>query len=58
MAVDSGIQLALARRVTTTTTVGAMIGGVATTVVYVLLGLLLIDGQIPLAAAATYVIAV
>ncbi|MEV2241299.1 ABC transporter ATP-binding protein [Micromonospora sp. NPDC049891] len=58
MAVETGIQLALARRVTTTTTVGAMIGGVATAVVYVLLGLLLIDGQIPLAAAATCVIAV
>ncbi|MFI9643585.1 ABC transporter ATP-binding protein [Micromonospora sp. NPDC051925] len=58
MAVETGIQLALARRVTTTTTVGAMIGGLATAVVYVLLGLLLIDGQIPLAAAATCVIAV
>ncbi|MFI6163111.1 ABC transporter ATP-binding protein [Micromonospora haikouensis] len=58
MAVETGIQLALARRVTTTTTVGAMIGGVATAVVYVLLGLLLVDGQIPLAAAATCVIAV
>jgi ATP-binding cassette subfamily B protein len=58
MGVETGIQLALARRVTTTTTVGSMIGGVATAVVYVLLGLLLIDGQIPLAAAATCVIAV
>ncbi|WP_433528241.1 ABC transporter ATP-binding protein [Micromonospora sp. CA-263727] len=58
MGVETGIQLALARRVTTTTTVGAMIGGIATAVVYVLLGLLLIDGQIPLAAAATCVIAV
>ncbi|WP_431893224.1 ABC transporter ATP-binding protein [Micromonospora haikouensis] len=58
MAVETGIQLALARRVTTTTTVGAMIGGIATAVVYVLLGLLLVDGQIPLAAAATCVIAV
>ncbi|MFB9239305.1 ATP-binding cassette domain-containing protein [Plantactinospora siamensis] len=58
MGVETGIQLALARRVTTTTTVGAMIGGVATAVVYVLLGLLLIGGQIPLAAAATCVIAV
>ncbi|TCB97202.1 ATP-binding cassette domain-containing protein [Micromonospora zingiberis] len=58
MSVETGIQLALARRVTTTTTVGAMIGGIATAVVYVLLGLLLIDGQIPLAAAATCVIAV
>ncbi|MEU4780395.1 ABC transporter ATP-binding protein [Micromonospora sp. NPDC023633] len=58
MAVETDIELALARRVTTTTTVGAVIGGVATGVVYLLLGLLLIDGQIPLAAAATCVVAV
>ncbi|MFG1779436.1 ATP-binding cassette domain-containing protein [Micromonospora sp. NPDC049051] len=58
MEVETDIELALARRVTTTTTVGAMIGGIATAVVYVLLGLLLIDGQIPLAAAATCVVAV
>ncbi|SIR28568.1 ABC transporter ATP-binding protein [Micromonospora avicenniae] len=58
MGVETNIQLALARRVTTTTTIGAMVGGIATAVVYVLLGLLLIDGQIPLAAAATCVIAV
>ncbi|MFC4016443.1 ABC transporter ATP-binding protein [Micromonospora sp. GCM10011542] len=58
MGVETDIQLALARRVTTTTTVGSMIGGLATAVVYVLLGLLLVDGQIPLAAAATCVIAV
>ncbi|WP_231935268.1 ATP-binding cassette domain-containing protein [Micromonospora viridifaciens] len=58
MGVETDIQLALARRVTTTTTVGSMIAGVATAVVYVLLGLLLVDGQIPLAAAATCVVAV
>ncbi|MEU5549345.1 ATP-binding cassette domain-containing protein [Micromonospora sp. NPDC047793] len=58
MGVETDIQLALARRVTTTTTVGSLVGGVATGLVYVLLGLLLIDGQIPLAAAATCVIAV
>ncbi|NJP30993.1 ABC transporter ATP-binding protein [Micromonospora thermarum] len=58
MDTETGIQLALARRVTTTTAVGALVGGLATAVVYVLLGLLLIDGQIPLAAAATCVIAV
>ncbi|MEN3614095.1 ABC transporter ATP-binding protein [Plantactinospora sp. ZYX-F-223] len=58
MGVETAIQLALARRVTTTTTVGAMVGGVATAAVYALLGLLLVDGQIPLAAAATCVIAV
>ncbi|WP_422734961.1 ABC transporter ATP-binding protein [Micromonospora sp. WMMD558] len=58
MDTETGIQLALARRVTTTTAVGALVGGLATAVVYVLLGLLLIEGQIPLAAAATCVIAV
>ncbi|MFY1674477.1 ABC transporter ATP-binding protein [Plantactinospora sp. WMMB334] len=58
MGVETDIQLALARRVTTTTTVGAMIGGGATAVVYIMLGLLLINGQIPLAAAATCVVAV
>lgn len=58
MGVETDIQLALARRVTTTTSVGALIGGLATGVVYVLLGVLLVDGQIPLAAAATCVIAV
>lgn len=58
MDVETDIELDLARRVTTTTTVGSMIGGVATGAVYVLLGLLLIDGQIPLAAAATCVVAV
>ncbi|RAN99170.1 ABC transporter B family member 29, chloroplasti c [Micromonospora noduli] len=58
MQVETDIQLALARRVTTTTTVGAVVGGLATGTVYALLGLLLLDGQIPLAAAATCVIAV
>ncbi|MFY1635560.1 ABC transporter ATP-binding protein [Solwaraspora sp. WMMB335] len=58
MGVETDIQLTLARRVTTTTSVGALLGGLATGLVYVLLGILLIDGQIPLAAAATCVIAV
>ncbi|SCE85497.1 ATP-binding cassette, subfamily B [Micromonospora echinospora] len=58
MGVETDIQLALARRVTTTTTVGAVVGGVATGVVYALLGFLLVEGQIPLAAAATCVVAV
>ncbi|MGW5670311.1 ABC transporter ATP-binding protein [Micromonospora sp. NPDC003776] len=57
MGVETDIQLALARRVTTTMAVGSMIGGVATGAVYVLLGLLLVNGHIPLAAAATCVIA-
>ncbi|MFK3979497.1 ABC transporter ATP-binding protein [Micromonospora sp. NPDC050397] len=58
MGVETEIQIALARRVTTTTSVGSVIGGLATGVVYVLLGVLLLNGQIPLAAAATCVIAV
>ncbi|MEH1015840.1 ABC transporter ATP-binding protein [Micromonospora sp. CPCC 206060] len=58
MGVETDIQLALARRVTTTTSLGAVIGGIATGAVYALLGLLLVDGQIPLAAAATCVVAV
>jgi ATP-binding cassette subfamily B protein len=51
-------ELRVARRVTTTMSVGAMIGGVALAGVYLLLGGLLLNGQIPLAAATTCVIAV
>jgi ATP-binding cassette subfamily B protein len=51
-------ELRVARRVTTTTSVGAAGGGLALLGVYVLLGVLLLDGQIPLAAAATCVVAV
>lgn len=58
MGVETDIQLALARRVTTTTSIGSLASGLATGAVYVLLGLLLVGGQIPLAAAATCVIAV
>ncbi|WP_345630201.1 ABC transporter ATP-binding protein [Rugosimonospora acidiphila] len=58
MRVETDIQIALARRVTTTTSIGSVIGGLATGVVYGLLGVLLLDGQIPLSAAATCVIAV
>jgi ATP-binding cassette subfamily B protein len=58
MGAETGIQIKLARDVTTTVTVGALISGAATTGVYVLLGALLLDGSIPLAAAATCVIAV
>ena len=58
MGVETRIQLDLARKVTTTTTIGSLVGGIATFAVYVLLGMLLLDGQIPLAAAATCVIAV
>lgn len=58
MGVETRIQLDLARKVTTITSLGAVIGGLATAAVYVLLGALLLDGQIPLSAAATCVIAV
>jgi ATP-binding cassette subfamily B protein len=51
-------ELRVAQRVTATISVGSAIGGVALAGVYTLLGLLLLDGQIPLAAAATCVIAV
>jgi ATP-binding cassette subfamily B protein len=51
-------ELAVAQRVTTTTSIGAAVGGLALLGVYVLLGTLLLDGQIPLAAAATCVVAV
>jgi len=51
-------ELRVARRVTTTISVGAAAGGLALLGVYVLLGVLLLDGQIPLAAAATCVVAV
>ncbi|WP_435831822.1 ABC transporter ATP-binding protein [Catellatospora methionotrophica] len=57
METETRIQLDLARRVTTTNALGAMAGGVAGGAVYGLLGWLLLDGAIPLAAAATAVIA-
>jgi ATP-binding cassette subfamily B protein len=58
MAAQTSEELRVARRVTTTTSIGAAVGGLALTGVYVLLGILLLDGQIPLAAAATCVVAV
>src|SRR6185312_11558410 len=58
MNAETGIQLALARRVTATTGTGSVIGGLATAGVYTLLGVLLLRGQIPIAAAATCVLAV
>ena len=57
MGAETRIQLAMARRISTTQTIGSLTGGIATTAVYVLLGLLLLRGHIPLAAAATCVIA-
>ena len=58
MSVQTAEELRVARRVTTTTSIGAAVGGIALTGVYVLLGGLLLHGQIPLAAAATCVVAV
>jgi ATP-binding cassette subfamily B protein len=58
MGAQTAIELALARRVTTTTSIGAIVSGLASAGVYVLLGVLLLDGRIPLAAAATCVVAV
>jgi ATP-binding cassette, subfamily B, bacterial len=57
MGAETRIQLDLARRTTTMSTVGSVIGGVGVGGVYALLAVLLIGGQIPLAAAATCVIA-
>ncbi|WP_312875113.1 ABC transporter ATP-binding protein [Allocatelliglobosispora scoriae] len=58
MGVETRIQLDLARRTTTTTAIGSVVGGAATGAVYLLLGVLLLNGHIPLAAAATCVVAV
>jgi len=58
MGAETDIQLALARKVTTTTSIGSVISGIATGAVYGLLAVLLLDGRIPLAAAATCVLAV
>jgi ATP-binding cassette subfamily B protein len=57
METETGIQLALARRVTTVNGVGAVVGGVTNAAVYVLLGWMLLEDVIPLSAAATAVIA-
>jgi ATP-binding cassette subfamily B protein len=58
MGAQTAVELEVAQRVTTTTSIGAAIGGIALTGVYVLLAFLLLDGHIPLAAAATCVVAV
>jgi ATP-binding cassette subfamily B protein len=57
MGAETKIQLDLARRGTTMSSVGAVVGGLAVFGVYALLGVLLIGGEIPLAEAATGVIA-
>ncbi|WP_352301637.1 ABC transporter ATP-binding protein [Kineosporia sp. NBRC 101731] len=51
-------ELRLARRVTATTAVGAVLGGIGLTGVWALLGLLLASDRIPLSAAVTCVVAV
>lgn len=58
MGAQTAEELAVARRVTTTTSIGAAVGGVCLLGVYLLLGWLLLGGRIPLAAAATCVVAV
>ncbi|MDI6104057.1 ABC transporter ATP-binding protein [Actinoplanes sp. NEAU-A12] len=58
MGAQTAVEMALARRMTTTTSLGAVISGLASAGVYVLLGVLLLNGRIPLAAAATCVVAV
>jgi ATP-binding cassette subfamily B protein len=51
-------EMKVARRVTTTTSLGAAGSGIAMLGVFALLAVMLLDGQIPLAAATTCVIAV
>lgn len=58
MQAQTDVDLNLARRVTTTTSVGAVISGLGLAGVWVLLGLLLAGGRIPLAASVTCVVAV
>jgi ATP-binding cassette subfamily B protein len=57
MDAETRIQLDLARRSTTMSAGGSVVGGLATGGVYVLLAVLLFNQQIPLAAAATCVVA-
>jgi ATP-binding cassette, subfamily B, bacterial len=58
MTAQTDEDLRVARRVTTSTSIGAAVGGLALTGVYVLLGVLLLGGRIPIAAAATCVVAI
>jgi ATP-binding cassette, subfamily B, bacterial len=58
MGAQTAEDLRLARRVTTTTSVGAVISGIGLGGVWVLLGFLLAGGHIPLSAAVTCVVAV
>ena len=58
MSAQTAEELRVAVRVTTMTSIGSAVGGIALVGVYTLLGALLLDGQLPLAAAATCVVAV
>lgn len=58
MSSQTAEDLRLARQVTTTRAVGSVVGGLGLAGVWVLLGLLLFDRQIPLSAAVTCVVAV
>ncbi|WP_308121008.1 ABC transporter ATP-binding protein [Paractinoplanes bogorensis] len=58
MDAQTATELTLARRVTTTMSLGAVISGVGLGGVWVLLGVLLAGGHIPLSAAVTCVVAV
>ncbi|MFI7376361.1 ABC transporter ATP-binding protein [Actinoplanes sp. NPDC049668] len=57
MQAQTDVDLDLARRTTTMTSVGATIGGLGLGGVWLLLGVLLADGRIPLAASVTCVVA-
>jgi ATP-binding cassette subfamily B protein len=57
MAVETAAQLRLVKAQTGTRLIGAGIAGLATFAVYVVLGVLLLDGWVPLAAAATALLA-
>ena len=57
MQAQTDVDLDLARRTTTMTSVGATIGGLGLGGVWLLLGMLLADGRIPLAASVTCVVA-
>lgn len=54
---ETQIQLRLARQISTTTAIGSTVSGIATGAVYALLAWLLLQGTLPLSAAATAVIA-
>ncbi|GGK79433.1 multidrug ABC transporter permease [Mangrovihabitans endophyticus] len=58
MSAQTNVDLNLARKVTTTTSIGATISGIGLGGVWVLLAVLLDRGQIPLSASVTCVVAV